>query len=84
MTPDHIKQFRAEQNLTQQALADMLGVSQVTVARWETGVSTPPGRLLEMALDGIAAKDISHRSRVTNSRPQCRQSRLRRRPPSTS
>ncbi len=39
--PERIKQFRAERGLTQQALADRLGVSFVTVNRWENGQSRP-------------------------------------------
>jgi len=37
-TPDEIRKLRASAGLTQQALADTMGVHQVTIARWETGV----------------------------------------------
>ena len=36
---DRLKQYRRDKNLTQQELADMLGVSNKTVSRWESGVS---------------------------------------------
>ena len=38
---DRIKQFRARRGLTQQALADRLGVSFATVNRWENGQTKP-------------------------------------------
>ena len=34
-----IAQARRAKNLTQEALADMLGVSAAAVSKWETGVS---------------------------------------------
>ncbi len=34
-----LKQCRKEKNLTQEQLAEVLGVSARTVSRWETGVS---------------------------------------------
>ena len=37
MTPDDLRSLRARLDLTQQQLADLLGVHQTTVARWETG-----------------------------------------------
>lgn len=41
MNPDQIKQLRKELNLTQQQLAERLGVSFVTLNRWEKGRSDP-------------------------------------------
>jgi len=38
---ERIKQFRARRGLTQQALADRLGVSFATVNRWENGQTKP-------------------------------------------
>lgn len=43
MEPKHIKTIRAWFGLTQQELADKLGVSQNAVARWETGSRHPTG-----------------------------------------
>lgn len=36
-----IKTFRGLKGLSQQELADILGVRQSTVAMWETGTNTP-------------------------------------------
>jgi hypothetical protein len=42
-----IKAFRARHSLSQAALADMLGVDQTTVARWEnTGTCNLPGLVM--------------------------------------
>ncbi|WP_443984625.1 helix-turn-helix domain-containing protein [Dorea formicigenerans] len=38
-----LKQCRKEKNLTQEQLAEVLGVSARTVSRWETGVSQTKG-----------------------------------------
>jgi len=38
MTPDQLKSIRATLGLSQQSLADQLGVSRNTVNRWEMGV----------------------------------------------
>lgn len=37
----NIQVARRRRKLTQRALADLLGVSQAAVGRWETGVSVP-------------------------------------------
>jgi DNA-binding transcriptional regulator YiaG len=52
MTPTEIKALRLSLKLTQQDLAIILGVSVVTVTRWETGVSVP-SPLAENALKSI-------------------------------
>lgn len=36
---ERLKRYRKEKNLTQQQLADALGVSNKSVSRWESGVS---------------------------------------------
>lgn len=43
---DRLKQYRRDKNLTQQELADMLGVSNKTVSRWESGGGYPDIPLL--------------------------------------
>ena len=43
---DRLKQYRRDKNLTQQQLADMLGVSNKTVSRWESGGGYPDVPLL--------------------------------------
>lgn len=37
MQPDELKAFRDKRGLTQQGLADLLGVERNTVNRWEMG-----------------------------------------------
>lgn len=41
-----LRQLRREQNLTQEQLAEALGVSNRSVSRWETGVNLPDFDLL--------------------------------------
>ena len=51
MTKDEVKQLRAKLGLTQQELADKLGVTQTSVARWEMGmhqIEEPTARLLKL------------------------------------
>lgn len=38
-TAEMIYQFRKQNNITQQHLADVIGVSVGTVSKWENGVS---------------------------------------------
>lgn len=46
-----IKKLRSEKNLTQQQLAEEIGVSKSTVAMWETGDRKPSRELLEQVAD---------------------------------
>ena len=51
MTKDEVKQLRAKLGMTQQELADKLGVTQTSVARWEMGmhqIEEPTARLLKL------------------------------------
>lgn len=41
MTAKEIKELRKKLKLTQQELADKIGVDRVTVARWENGNKRP-------------------------------------------
>jgi len=41
MTGSEIKELRKKLNLTQQQLADKVGVTRVTVARWEAEAKRP-------------------------------------------
>ena len=36
-----LKELRKENKISQRTLADMLGITQQAVAKWETGRSTP-------------------------------------------
>jgi transcriptional regulator with XRE-family HTH domain len=55
MTPAALREARRKLDLTQQALADALAVTQVTVARWETGV-LPIDRRTAMAIAHLSCK----------------------------
>lgn len=62
ITPEWIKQVRVDLDLTQEQFAARLGVSQGTVALWESGDRNPSGSakiLLEML--GLEAERTSHR-----------------------
>jgi len=50
----NIKQLRKDKHLTQQALADMLGVTTRTISAWENGQPIPNGKLgmLHIIADG--------------------------------
>ena len=41
LEPAELRRFRKELGLTQGALADQLGVTPITIHRWETGQSRP-------------------------------------------
>lgn len=41
MLPDEIKKMRAELHLSQEKLAQLLGVSYTTLNRWENGLAKP-------------------------------------------
>lgn len=43
LTPENIKKWREENNLTQQQVAELLGIGVATVARWEAGTAKPTG-----------------------------------------
>ena len=46
MFKDNLKNLRLFNNLTQQGLADKLGVSFKTISHWESGYSEPTLQLL--------------------------------------
>ncbi len=56
-----LTRFRAEFNLTQQQLANLLDVARNTVARWEVGLVTVP-KVALLALDGLRVQ-LTSRSR---------------------
>jgi len=59
MEPDEFKRLREGMGLTQQALADQLGVHRVTVAKWEAGdrgIPEPAARLLQRLHDEARPK----------------------------
>jgi transcriptional regulator with XRE-family HTH domain len=55
LSPDKLKQKRSRLGYTQVELAEQLGVTGNTVARWERG-EVPMPRLLDKALECVKAK----------------------------
>ena len=56
MIGKNIQKLRKQKNLTQEALAEMAGVTRQTIAKWETEESSPD---LEMARRLASALDVS-------------------------
>jgi transcriptional regulator with XRE-family HTH domain len=52
MKPQDLAALRERLELTQQELADKLGVDRVTIARWETGTRAMPA-FLGLALETV-------------------------------
>lgn len=64
----NIKYLRQKNNLTQEMLADRLGVSYQAISKWETGVNTPDISLLpqiakcfDVSIDALFSDRISDR-----------------------
>jgi DNA-binding transcriptional regulator YiaG len=64
VNPKQVRAIRKRLGLTQQELADMIAASQVTVARWETGVNEPNGAHLKALQELVkrAKKNTKRRS----------------------
>lgn len=56
-----IKELRREHDLSQQQLADMLGLRKTTISNYETGYSTPTYKTLELIMTkfSISSEDVS-------------------------
>lgn len=55
-----IKEARKNANLTQQGMADLLGIPRRTIQNWESGERTPPEwaeRLVIEKLESISKRD---------------------------
>jgi DNA-binding transcriptional regulator YiaG len=50
--PGEVKLWRASRQLSQPAMARLLGVKLLTIHRWETGLTTPPA-FLRLALERL-------------------------------
>lgn len=66
MTPEDLKRWRQSNVYSQQRLADALGVFQVTVARWETGVRKIPS-FLALALRALELEGGERKPRETKT-----------------
>lgn len=70
-----VKQLRSNLGLTQQAFASLLGLSFVSVNKWENGGSSPTGlsavllELLASALRTHPVPDVLHRLRSSGGGP---------------
>ena len=55
-----LRALRAGAGMTQQDLADKLGVTHISVSRWENGKTIPSPRYIKRMADifGVAGKDI--------------------------
>ena len=67
--PQQIKAIRAALKLTQVDLGRLLGVSGNTVARWERGLMTPPGNLLDLALRTVEAEERGRAAKKISDSP---------------
>jgi transcriptional regulator with XRE-family HTH domain len=53
MDSEDLKRRRKALGLTQEQLAQALGVTRQSVYLWETGTRLPAGRLLDLAMRGL-------------------------------
>lgn len=63
MSPDEIRAWREAHGLSTTELARLLGVSQPTVSRWETGARPATMPLVQLALERLAQKLRSRKKR---------------------
>ena len=66
MISDNIVTLRKKKGLSQEALADRIGVSRQTVAKWESGESAPDvvhcdamAELFDVTLDSLVHEDLA-------------------------
>lgn len=62
-----LKELRKEQNMTQEALGERIGVTNKTVSRWETGAYVPPVECLMLMSDiyGVTINEMVAGQRLT-------------------
>jgi DNA-binding XRE family transcriptional regulator len=65
MTPDQLRAWRNNHSMTQQELADLLGVTKTCVYRWEAGLRKIPP-FLHLALECVERKGGARGIRVTS------------------
>ena len=74
---DNIRVFRKQRSLTQEQLAEVLGVSPGAVYKWEAGLSTPElGLILEMADFFDTSVDVLLGYEMRDNRLEATQARL--------
>jgi transcriptional regulator with XRE-family HTH domain len=61
-----LRRFRARRKLSQDVLARMIGVSAVTISRWETGARVPDAEFWPAIKEAtgivVSARDFSRRA----------------------
>lgn len=67
MFHEKLRQMRKRSNLTQQDLADALGIDRTTITKYESGVSTPPAdaikkmcTVLKVSMDFMMDTDLEN------------------------
>lgn len=55
LTPAQRRNLREAAGLSQQELADAIGVTRQAISHWEVGTRTPRGALLDRYVDAIRA-----------------------------
>ena len=73
--PDILKQVRAKLELSQEELANRLGVAFSTLNRWENGKSAPRGKAKQAIADLMADVGFDSSRTVSNKRQRRRGSR---------
>ncbi len=69
MNPLELLKWRKKHGFTQKALADLLGVAEVTVYRWEKAMREIPS-FLGLALESIERKGGERKKRATKKRKE--------------
>ena len=62
---DNIKRIRKEKHITQEQLADILGVSRQSISKWESDIAYPEtdklielGKLFDCSMDYLLKEDV--------------------------
>ncbi|MBQ0125500.1 MAG: helix-turn-helix transcriptional regulator, partial [Clostridiales bacterium] len=65
-TGEFLAKLRSEKNLTQEELGEIIGVSNKTVSRWESGKYLPPVEMLDTLAEfyGVSINEIIYGERI--------------------
>lgn len=79
ITGPAIKRFREEQHLTQNQLAERIGVTNKAVSKWETGKGLPDITLVEPLANalGVSVPELMNGEQVVNANRSCNVTRSR-------